>query len=261
MLGALFRGWLERIRPRPAASAPAPSAPTPIPAALEAARRDCWFPVVEPLEDDAAASKFGGVPLTPAGSAWPACGNCHQPLALFVQVDSGHLPPEAGRPFGDGVLQVFYCLSKHPCCEVDAQAYFPFSPATLVRVLGDDVVASGPASAAKPPFYTGRITSWRRAEDYPNDEEQGALGITLPEAILTSVADVYPRAGAKLGGWPAWVQGIEYPTCRTCSQPMSYVLQIDSDDHIPYMFGDAGCGHVFRCDRHPGEMTFGWACS
>ena len=69
-----------------------------------------------------------------------------------------------------------------------------------------------------------------------------------------------PRGGDKLGGWPAWVQGIEYPDCPECGEPMAAILQIDSEDHVAYMFGDYGTAHVFRCRTHPDVVTMSWAC-
>jgi hypothetical protein len=42
---------------------------------------------------------------------------------------------------------------------------------------------------------------------------------------------------------------------------MELLFQLDSEDHVPFMFGDAGCGHLTRCPEHPDVVTFGWACS
>jgi hypothetical protein len=217
--------------------------------------------VVEKLDDLPAASKFGGRPLAPPGYEWPACGNCGRPMALFVQVSSRDLPAEAGQPFGEGTLQLFYCLSGEPHCEVDAEAFFPFSRATLARVLPPAAEAAGSPAHGEPGFYTGRIVSWRQAEDYPHREDQQARGIVLSDVEADGVGDVYPRSGDKLLGWPHWIQGLEYPDCPDCGQRMDYVFQVDSEDNVPHMFGDVGCGHVFRCARHPEHLTFGWACS
>jgi hypothetical protein len=42
---------------------------------------------------------------------------------------------------------------------------------------------------------------------------------------------------------------------------MHLLFQIDSEDNLPYMFGDAGCGHITQCPKHPHRLAFGWACS
>lgn len=69
-----------------------------------------------------------------------------------------------------------------------------------------------------------------------------------------------PHDGDKLGGWPAWVQGVEYPKCIECGEPMDMLFQIDSEDNVPYMFGDCGTAHVTQCPTHPDVVAMGWAC-
>ena len=64
----------------------------------------------------------------------------------------------------------------------------------------------------------------------------------------------------KLGGWPFWVQGAEYPSCHVCGEQMEVLFQLDSEDHVPFMFGDAGIGHISMCRSHPEVVAFGWAC-
>ena len=63
---------------------------------------------------------------------------------------------------------------------------------------------------------------------------------------------------SKLGGKPDWIQSDYTPDCPSCSDPMHFVYQIDSIDHVlrdnwsngerpTYMFGDAGMIYVFFC--------------
>jgi uncharacterized protein YwqG len=47
-------------------------------------------------------------------------------------------------------------------------------------------------------------------------------------------------AGDKLGGWPNWMQGVDYPQCTKCNKSLVYLFQIDSEDNLPDMFGDSG---------------------
>jgi hypothetical protein len=77
--------------------------------------------------------------------------------------------------------------------------------------------------------------------------------------------------GDKVLGWPLWTQGVEYPPCPQCGQPMRMVLQINNDGHTSgepgyqsffgQLFAGDGNGHVFQCRTHTGVMTFAWACS
>jgi uncharacterized protein YwqG len=70
----------------------------------------------------------------------------------------------------------------------------------------------------------------------------------------------FPVEKDKLLGWPYWVQSLEYPECPDCGKEMSLVFQIDSEDNLPYMFGDCGCGHITQCKDHPERLAFAWAC-
>ncbi len=58
-----------------------------------------------PARADSGVPRTGGVPLAPAGFAWPLCG-CGGPLQFFA-----HLPVE------DGVLSVFVCQNDPGACE------------------------------------------------------------------------------------------------------------------------------------------------
>ena len=44
------------------------------------------------------------------------------------------------------------------------------------------------------------------------------------------------------------------------SAQMRLVFQIDSNDHLLFMFGDLGCGHLTQCPTHEDVLAFGWAC-
>ena len=39
------------------------------------------------------------------------------------------------------------------------------------------------------------------------------------------------------------------------------IFQLDSEDHVPFMFGDVGTGHITQCPEHLEVVAFGWACS
>jgi uncharacterized protein YwqG len=252
-------------------------------------RRDSWRPLTEESTGSGRRSQFGGVPLLGIGEPWPVCTGCRRPMQLFLQLDLASLP-ESGPLRGErGILQLFYCVpdpESEDLCECDLEMWQPFSLGKLARVL--DIDTHGAASPAIPerfvPFPGRIVTNWERFDDYPSVVEHEELGISYEYDFQTSqpLTTVEWREGGvrfervlpsdveeaissaaekdKLGGWPMWVQGIEYPRCPQCNQVMSYLFQIDSEDQVPHMFGDAGCGHLTRCDRHPEVLGFGWAC-
>ncbi len=231
--------------------------------------RPYWKP--ETLDEDGplTASKFSGRPWLSPDEVWPICPNCEQPLQLFVQLNTQDLPSELQNNFGTGLIQLFYCTNTESSCEDDCDAYFPFSESVLARrvephadSVGDGVVPSVPDQH----FPPKRITGWEQAgTDLPASDELRPLlkaaGLKLSERedeLLWEVTD--SAAGDKIGGWPMWVQGVEYPECPDCGKTMQMVMQIDSEDHLPYMFGDVGCGHLTQCPTHKDQLAFGWAC-
>ena len=104
--------------------------------------------------------------------------------------------------------------------------------------------------------------SWTKSPDYPNWEELNLLGNALTDEEADTMGEQdFPRTRDKLLGWPAWIQGVEYPSCPECEQPMEFLFQVDSEQNLPYMFGDAGIGHITQCSIHKHRLAFGWACS
>lgn len=244
-------------------------------------RRPAWKPVVEAGDGAATASKFCGTPWTGPDAPWPNCGHCRRPLQPFLQLDLGDLPAELGQPFGTGLLQLFYCTRE------DCQGFGGWEPfaddLSRVRVVqpsGRGVEAAVPEQ--DPAFPAKRIVGWTRFTDLPGPQEHdeiglkytydfkaGTLRLECPELGFdhTSPMNACPAEevataalGDKLGGWPAWVQGVEYPSCPRCRRRMALVFQVDSEDNVPFMFGDVGCGHVTQCPEHKEVVAFGWAC-
>ena len=160
----------------------------------------------------------------------------------------------------------------------------PFEAGNLTRI----VRPSGPAQPSlayeneDEPLPPRLITGWRRVTDLPHAEEHAELGLKIdydfhrrtatvtceplglvfrdmPEDVSEQLATAL--RGDKLAGWPSWVQGVEYPDCPRCGRRMQHVFQLDSNDHLAFMFGDVGRGHVTQCPSHPDVVAFGWACS
>jgi len=242
--------------------------------------RPAWRPVVDESDSPATGTRFGGLPWLKPGEDWPSCTTCGEPLQFFLQLDLTQLPPELNGRFGGGLLQLFYCTND----DCSATHWEAFTSGKLVRIInpnefGDAPLPPASAPAALLPVRT--ITGWRQQPDHPHPSEHEQLGVTysfdhrkktarvhcpsldieidgLPSFTPTSLSTALP--GDKLAGWPAWVQGVEYPPCPRCGRRMQFVFQVDSDDNVPFMFGDAGTGHVTQCPVHTDTVTFTWAC-
>jgi uncharacterized protein YwqG len=229
---------------------------------LRPLQRRAWLPEVVDEDGAPTTSKFSGTPVLRADEAWPSCPNCGKAMPLFVQLNSRDLPAEAAARLQGGLLQLFYCTSDDPHCESECEAFVPHARSTLLRILPiAEAVNSGDASIARTMFPPKRIVAWTPSTDLPNPEEIETLGTPLREEEAETLEERgLPHAGEKLRGWPMWVQGVEYPTCRQCGERMELLFQIDSEQSLPYMFGDVGVGHITQCPRHESELAFGWAC-
>ena len=245
-------------------------------------RRPAWKPVVEAGEGPATASKFCGTAWTEPDAPWPDCGHCRQPLRAFLQLDLTDLPAELGQPFGTGLLQLFYC-TRADCYGGDG--HVPFADTlSRVRVVPQSVRDEEPDKPVAPAFPAKRVVGWSRFSDLPSIAEHEALGldstfdhstghyrVECPEFGLSLASDesgwgwlaegvATAAEGDKLGGWPAWVQDAGHPSCPRCDRRMVFVFQVDSEHNVPFMFGDAGCGHITQCPEHKEVVAFAWAC-
>jgi Domain of unknown function (DUF1963) len=233
---------------------------TEIPLPLKPFQRSAWIPITQEGDGAQDASKFAGTPWLSAAEVWPTCKT---PMQLFVQLNLQTLPPELGDRLGTGLLQLFYCTNNNEViCERDCEGWAPFSSIHLARL----IPIQGEPHTLEPKSVIGfpaqQIIGWEMTDDYPGWSEalEGDLPLSLSDDEWTRLGESFPRSGDKLAGWPHWVQGVEYPNCPICEAPMELVLQLDSNDHLPYMFGDVGCGHITQCPTHKDQLGFGWAC-
>ena len=222
-------------------------------ARVETLERPAYTPVVSEGDCAPGGSKLLGHPLVTKEHPWPKCGNCENRMQLFWQQDlsDSQLPHE--YPQRDGLLQFFLCTSGKWKCE----SYEPFSKGTFIRVVpvGEGVVEDLPEGH----FPAKTIVGWSAHRDFPFEGAE-VEGIDLSDEEREVLADAYPREGDKVGGWPYWVQDPEYPDCPRCLNRMEYLFQVGCEDNFPYMFGDAGVGHLSFCKTHPDVMSFHWAC-
>lgn len=220
--------------------------------------RPCFVPETVPGAFEN-RSGFGGAPYLPRGVEHPVCPGCWAPMTLFLQLRLDELPNrEPADP--SGMLQLFYCTTEEPdLCARSLNSWAPFSTGANVRI----VSAQGGTVSDVPPRYPAlTITGWSEEPDMPNWDESRSLGVVLDEELALHLMNAeVPRVGDKLAGWPAWVQGVEYPACPVCGATMRLVFQLESDDHVPHKFGDSGTGHITQCETHRNLVAFGWACN
>lgn len=217
---------------------------------FESFRVTAWRPICSE-EDTRHLSQFGGRPLLETADDAPTCARCNRPMPLFLQVSSKELPEAATSRFPKGLLQVFFCL--------ECQPWEAFSPGCLVRTLGYDSLERA-SSSVPDQIATRKITGWKSVTDY-DDPETSDENHGFSDAELEVLYEGhYPSQGDKLLGAPYWVQYPEYPDCPQCHKPTTAIFQLDSNDQLDFMWGDAGVALVVWCPEHPQTLGLTWQC-
>lgn len=227
-------------------------------------RRSAWKPIVEEGDGALTASKIGGKPWLSADESWPICPNCHKPMQFFLQLNLNEIQRNLNRNFGKGILQLFYCTNTEPHCEVDCDGWEPFTKTKIVRIVQPN---SMPNAVEIPDiedlFEAKLIIGWEERYEYPHTQEELGNEIILDKQEWKILDEIIDKRAIvdKLAGWPDWLQYPDYPNCPTCNQIMNkFIFQIDSDDNIPYMWGDTGIGYLVQCPRHQQQLAFLWQC-
>jgi len=235
---------------------------------MERHRRASWKPVTIEGDGPDTASKFSGLPWLEHAEDWPICPNCQAPMQLLLQLALDTLPPEIGPSLGEGLLQFFACLDRD-CEDAEENFMVPY-PKNQIRRL---IRPTGPGRAVIPdnpaPFPPRLITGWTVQDDYPEfeewydlDKQEGKNPMDRQELVNhDDLSQQFPtRDGDKLGGWPCWIQNVSYPECEICGAPLRPVFQFESNENLPYAWGDNGVAHLTQCKKHKDVIGFDWAC-
>lgn len=263
VLGLLWIGLVLVLSKRRAGAAPT-DREVPI-RALTAEEFDERFgrlafrPETEP--GDHGKSHFCGRPWLLEAEQWPTCGICGEPMQLLLQLDLDHLPNGAPAQRSGGLAQLFYCTNETSRCELQPKPGEPFHPLAMARVV--DLSLGGgqaPEDLASNPLPACTITGWEMVRDLPRLEQIEQSNVVLGEQVRNQLAVASaPHSGDKLGGWPSEVGVADSPCCSKCGDPMEFIFQLASDEHVSHPFEKNGPGHLMRCPRHSSIMVFGHA--
>ena len=140
---------------------------------------------------------------------------------------------------------------------------FPFSEAVTCRKIEIEGESATIEPNMETVFEEKIIKAWEAVDDFPHYEELYDLKVEFDDEVeeIINEKELRPTVqGDKLFGFPFWVQSIEYPNDRKTGTRMELIFQLDSEDNLPYMFGDVGVGHLSKSKKNDEEMAFGWAC-
>ncbi|MCX4869800.1 YwqG family protein [Streptomyces sp. NBC_00257] len=190
---------------------------------------------------DSDVPRTGGVPLAPAGFAWPLCG-CGGPLQFFA-----HLPVE------DGVLSVFLCQNNPGACAFwDASSsanrvyLFPREELRPVAVpeagltllpatsaIRTHVVTIDPEDACdeegiEPDAYDLARSGWKWEPEEGFGKQREVLG--------------------SLGGSPSYLEDDRLPVCPSCTGTMEFAAHLEEGIARETSMNLGGqLGYVFVC--------------
>ncbi|MEW2417571.1 DUF1963 domain-containing protein [Streptomyces sp. NPDC046866] len=226
---------------------------------------------------DAPVTRVGGVPLAPAGTAWPHCSACGGPMQFLVQIlldDVGG----AARPDGAApgpVLAVFACQNDPGGCA----DWDPASGGNRALLFPAEGLEPIPLPRTDDPAEESDEESDEDDDAYDDayDDEENVLLLEGTRAVARAREEEsdYRRAReawaarsgrpaseviGQLGGAPAWIQWDDTPSCRACSRPMPLVAQLQEGiDPGPVMNFGSGRAYAFACEPCA-EAAFLWQC-
>lgn len=194
-----------------------------------------------PAPADSDVPRTGGVPLAPAGFAWPVCG-CGGPLQFFA-----HLPVEGA------VLSVFVCQNDPGACEfweatssANRVHLFPREGLLPVAVpeagvtllpatsaIRTQIVTINPEEAdadegTEPDVYDLARSGWKRGPEDRFGKQREVLG--------------------SLGGSPSYLEDDRLPVCSSCTATMEFAAHLEEGMSAETAMNLGGqLGYVFVC--------------
>ena len=281
-LSALLKRDGAAWAPMPdAAPAEAPRALAPIPDAAppparSAHARMSWVPRTSPGARTPHRIAASEVLLPPGG--WPVCAGCGAPLRHVVQLLGDALPEPLAR--SPHVIQLFVCDRGCNLGDGSGISVAAHPPEGLV-----ETIHPSPDAAS----LGGGVTGWLERPEDPHPDE----GLTGASDAGFDDADPRPWHCDKLGGWPCWEQGPQWPEHDGARMELLFQLGDDGaftpgaparwDDeasvelpgtrreprldpsrpvHLPgVLCGGDGCGWLFRSAVDPTVLRFIWQTS
>lgn len=207
----------------------------------------------KPQKDNRAASWWGGNFLGAEGEGVPVCERSGLPMHPLVQIRLDELPERLPIFEGLALLNIWVDPKNVPLDDVEnGKGFVVRTYPTLA-----DLVPVGPGYRESVDLPTFPVLWRASALEQPGWED---IAFEIPTNVarsndadwffesqyLKETSKYGPTCPVKLGGWPNWIQGENWP------DDAELCLQIDSTDKGHFYVGDSGSIYLFRT---PG----GWA--
>ncbi|MBB3137769.1 uncharacterized protein YwqG [Rhizobium pisi] len=200
-----------------------------------------------PEKDNRARSWWGGNFLGAEGEAVPVCEASGRPMHPLLQIRLDELAEALPAFSGIAFITIWMDLEDVPLD--DAENGKGFAVRTYPAIAG--LVPIGPGYRESDALPTFPVL-WRASA--PEQPSWDDIAFELPDRVAQSndsdwffksryatEANQHRRTcPVKLGGWPTWIQGDNWP------EDGEFCLQIDSNDKGRLYVGDAGSIYLFR---------------
>lgn len=218
-------------------------------------------------KSQAADTRFGGPAYAEAGDKAPVCESCGKPMTFIFQFRDSY--DKDMKPCG-ALHSVYYCFDCTPIGRPEEEK------GQWVVVTHENPDSSKFVEFKENVSKTLKPTACSLSKvfvlpDYETAESNFPNIAELCEEIdCEDPMSAYEDAGNEIGclmepsttigGYPVWIQGEGSQVCPECEGEVELACQIDSEDAVNLMFGDAGCLYVFRCPKHKDKFAIEMQC-
>lgn len=214
-------------------------------------------------------TRFGGFPYAEAGEKAPVCECCGKPLTFIFQFRDSY--DKDLNPSG-ALHSVYYCFDCTPIGRPEEEkgqwkVVTHENPDVSKFVEQKESVSQllKPMQCSLSKVFT--LPDYETIEShYPDIVEMCEAIDCYADDLMSGYEDaVYSIGGLTepstiVGGYPSWIQGEGSQVCPECGGEMELACQIDSEEAVDLMFGDAGCLYVFRCPEHKDKFAIEMQC-
>lgn len=237
--------------------------------ALKIIRKECLRVIPEKpgfAKLMAAETRFAGPAYAEEGEVEPVCPVCGERLSFVFQFYQASDRKALSTP---PLLVFYYCFKCTPIGNENEdpgqwliKTYQTPAPEKFVGDAGlDDSFLA----------FSCRTEKVKVLPDYESIEEKYPEIAAICEGIDgDDPVSVYEDAGVEIGcamepftsigGYPIWIQGETERRCKICKKQMEFIGQIDSQQEVQLMWGDAGCVYLFQCHEHHDQFGMEMQC-
>ena len=212
-------------------------------------------------------TRFGGPGYAESKDEVPVCKCCGKPLTFVFQFRDSY--DKDMKPCG-ALHSVYYCFDCTPIGRPEEEngqwrviTHENPDASKFVEIKDNISKVLKPMLCSLSKVFV--LPDYETAENnFPNIAE------LCEEIDCEDPMSAYEDAGNEIGclmepsttigGYPIWIQGEGSQVCPECGGEVELACQIDSEESVNLMFGDAGCLYVFKCAKHKNAFAIEMQC-